>query len=92
MKKSQGSLFCLGLVYFSLGILTSQEKITFISIFNSLIQSRIPLKIFHFSYCGTPEEEKRKEKKKRENKPYYFLSKIVTHVIPKTSLMIYFIL
>lgn len=44
--KRNESLFLLSF-YFSLGILTSQEKILFISMFNSLIKGRIPLKIFH---------------------------------------------
>lgn len=89
------SVFLFFFFYFSLGILTSQEKTVFISIFNSLIKSRILLKVFHVClllWRSWREKEGKEKKKKRENKPYYFQPKITTHAIPKTSLMIHFIL
>lgn len=60
---------------FPLRMLTSLEKIIFISIFNCLVRIRIPLKIFHVFF--TMALLKRKIERKKDHKPSNFQPKIV---------------
>lgn len=64
-------------------MLTSLEKIIFISIFNCLVRIRIPLKIFHVFF--TMALLKRKIERKKDHKPSNFQPKIVKNKQKKTN-------